>query len=107
MLHDWIGAIFMVPPDRLELNGLAELLLIHLHTGWMNLDVVWLEALALIFLVMLILPLTLQLFHLPMNLPLQPPMEPYAERPDTNLTEEAAASGTRRSAPEHVEAAPL
>ena len=75
----------MIDPCRLSVNGFSEFLLVHLHNKWMNLDLVWLEALAFFLLVAMILPLILELIDRPVNPPFLPPLEGSGVDPSYRL----------------------
>ncbi len=61
-----------------------EIVLVQLHNAWMDLNIVWLEALAVFFLVVVIVPMTLRLCDHPMDPPLphkpDSPGPKYADR---------------------------
>lgn len=69
----------MIDPDRLSPTKMLEVLLGTLHEGWMKLDVIWLEALAMLLLTAVIVPLLLNLFDRPATTSFLPRCSPPSE----------------------------
>ncbi len=57
-----------------------ESVLVQLHNAWMDLNIVWLEALAVVFLVVVIVPMTLRLCDHPMDSSLPHKLDPPAPK---------------------------